>query len=203
MDYTTAIIKEEKVKNLTVFTLALLLILPALLVAQEYAVDKGSMLVGGEAGFAMMGGDLYKDFDDNKMTVMTISPTLMYFIAPGLGIGADVEFTKMSQGDMSSTTMGVGPGIAYFIGNASSTMYPYLSASYIFGSEKVKYDNDEAKVTTANIVFRGGIMFMVAKTTGIGIAAFYSMDSGKHEDYDAVKGNVMGVGVTFASFIFK
>ena len=191
-------------KNLTVFTLSLLLILPALLVAQEYAVDKGSMLVGGEAYFASMGGDLYKDLDDNKMTVMTISPTLMYFIAPGLGIGADLEFTKTSQGDLSSTTMGIGPGIAYFFGDASSTMYPYLSASYVLGSEKVKYDSDEVKVSTGNIVFRGGIMFMAAKTTGIGIAAFYSIDSAKGEGADeAIKGNVMGVGVTFASFIFK
>lgn len=189
-------------KKLTI--IALFLILPAFLFAQEYAVDKGSMLVGGSAGFMSLSGDLYEDADEEGSTQFWVSPSVLYFIMPGLGVGADLNFSKYSQGDYSETEMGIGPTVAYFIGDANSSMYPFVSATYLFGTETDKYDSQEMKHTETSIMFRGGVMFMVAKTTGIGIAGFYDMDSRKHEDADeATKGNAFGVSVHIASFIFK
>ena len=117
-------------KNILI--ILILLMLPVCLTSQDFAVDKGSIGFGGGLGYVSMTGDLYEDVNGDGMTVISISPNLLYFVVPNIGIGVQFGYTSTSWGDVSWSTFGVGPQIAYFIGDADQSIFPFISASYNF-----------------------------------------------------------------------
>ncbi len=181
-------------KLATAFVLVAGIALPC--AAADFAIDKGSWLVGGTAGFEMWGGDLY-EVEDEKATLIELVPRVGYFLMPGLAVGGTLEFMSLSQGETDLSVLGVGPMVEYYFGGPYSKMYPFLSARFNWS----KTSNDDEFTDTTFGFSAGGIM-MLCRNVGLRAAAFYAMDSTEPEDGDSTDGNRMGLRVGFESFIW-
>ena len=131
---------------------------------QRYAVDQGSTIISGTASFASQGGDLY-EFDDKRLSTIVLSSSINYFVAPNFSLGASLALASESRGHSSNTILQIGPNLSYFIGNAASKNYPFLTAG-------VRYYNMDYRSSTSgtDIVFGGGIIAPVKDHLGIVIA---------------------------------
>lgn len=188
-------------KRVILLVLGMALILPAYIFSQDYAVDKGSIMVAGSAGFASAGGDL-NEVNDEGLTVISVNPVFLYFIMPNIGVGGDFEYLSTSQGDASSTFLGLGPTVAYFIGNENSTMLPFVSVALLYGSSSIEH-SDKIESTDMNFEFSGGAVLMAAKNVGFRASVFYLMQSHKLKDADeSTKGSVFGLRVGVNGFVF-
>jgi hypothetical protein len=181
-------------KKIMIAVLALFIMLPALAFAQkDYAIDKGVILVDGMASYTSAGGDLR---GEERATTVYLDPSIGYFIMPHLAIGVNFGFWKMSQGDYSDSIFEIGPSVAYFLGDASSKVYPFVAGTFL-------YRSDDDEYTETDIKFEGGAAFMVAKNVAISGSAFYMMESRTPEDADdSVGGNTFGVEFGIGIFIY-
>ncbi|MBN1895187.1 outer membrane beta-barrel protein [bacterium] len=159
----------------------------------------GAMWIGGTAGFASAGGDLYGA--DERSTNISLNPVLNYFVAPNIFIGPALSFDRSSQGDWSSTSFDIGAAVGYTLGSGSGgSMIPFLKGIFQFTSSTTKdtYNNQEteSKHSGTNIVLGGGLLFPVAKHAGITVEAGYHLVSRKHEGADkSTSGNIIAIGV--------
>jgi len=114
---------------------AVLLALPVRsFVQRAYAVDKGSVIVGGSASFTSLGGKELRG--EERTTVITLDPSFSYFVAPHVAIGAALNLVSISGQGESDTFVGIGPTVSYFFGNQDSKAYPFLSGSFVYSSSE-------------------------------------------------------------------
>ncbi|MBD3216907.1 MAG: outer membrane beta-barrel protein [candidate division Zixibacteria bacterium] len=159
----------------------------------SYAIDKGSILAGGSAGFVSVGGDARAD---ERVSIFTFNPTFMYFALPNVAVGGQVMFRRQSTEDDSDTFYGAGPIAAYFFGGEESVVFPFVSMSFIYGKETDQY-------TETALRFTGGTTYMVAKNVGLTGEIFYLIENISPENSDeSVSGNTFGVGLGLSAFIF-
>jgi len=111
-------------RKLLLFTL-LAAMLAVTAAAADGPIDKGSMIIGGTAGFQMLSGDLYENSAGDGQTSLIFMPAFGYFMSPGFLIGGELMFESDSQGDFSGSIFGIGPmvgcggaGINYMLSNA-------------------------------------------------------------------------------------
>lgn len=189
--------------KLTIVSFSLLaMLLPACLLGQSYAVDRGVIMADGVVSFSSAGGDLYENSDGDKQTAFLLNPTVGYFCMPNLVGGLELLFASNTQGDHKTTATGLGPKLAYYIGDSSSDLFPFIGASlmWVKGKHENSLDWEETKM---NIHLSAGATKMIAKNVGITAKVVYSMDSYKPEDADeAVKGNKITIGIGISTFIF-
>ena len=182
----------KKLATVIVYVLAFL---PACVIAQNYAVDKGSMMLSGTAGFSSAGGeDLY---GEERVTTITVNPIISYFFFPRLAIGSEIIYTRTSQGDNLDSCVGFGPRIAYFMGDEKSTMVPFAGASYLYTLYSNGYEYSDTYLS-----FSGGAVFMLAKNVGISGRIFYRVRTYSPDGADSSSGNIFGVGFGVNTFIF-
>jgi hypothetical protein len=181
-------------KKIIIALIAVLIMLPAYSFAQKgYAIDKGVMLLAGSISFTSEGGDLR---GDERATTFTINPAVGYFVIPHLAIGVGFNYTKYSYGDDDDTFLGIGPAAAYFLGDANSKMYPFVGASFVYGSVSDSY-------TKTDIKFEVGSAYMIAKNVAITGSAFYMLESYKPEGADeSTSGNTFGIEFGVSTFIY-
>jgi hypothetical protein len=142
--------------------LATLLFAPNTL-AQDYAIDKGSYLLGGSFQLDSSGDS--RDDDDDRRTLLSIGSGVSYFIVPGLALGANAQFSRFSEGGSSSSSFSAGPQIAYYFGGPSSTFFPVVSGRADYG--------DFGDLSRVGADLAGGATFMAARNVGISAEAFY------------------------------
>ncbi|HPG39553.1 MAG TPA: hypothetical protein PLP19_00155 [bacterium] len=170
----------------------MILITSTCIFAQQYAIDKGAVIMSGTTTFSSYGGDLYERSGD-RMTTLTIAPALNKFVGKNIFIGAALAYSKMSRGDNSSTTLGVGPTIGYAIGDAKSTNYPFLGVGisyYSVGDEDDSTGGHDIKLSS-------GIIISSHKHIGIIIEAGYHMMS-----LESTKGDIITIGLGIAGLLF-
>ena len=166
--------------------------------SQEFAVDKGAMIVAGTASFMLQGGDLYENADGDGITSFTIAPSVIYFLAPNIGLGGSVAYSSMSQGDESYNSLSVGPVVGYFFGTASSTSYPFLAAGFQYLTM-----GNGSSISGTDIRLGGGVIFTMKEHIGISIEAGYHIQSLKPEGADeSTSGNIIAVGIGIAGLLF-
>ena len=167
--------------------------------SQDFAVDKGSILFAGMATFSTSGGDLYENADGDRLMNMSIEPSVSYFVIQNVGVGLKASYNSASQGDYSSTALGAGPSLAYFLGDAESNMFPYLGAGFLY----LTATEDDYTLSGTNIAINVGVLVPVRKNLGIMIDAGYHMMSLKHENWDeAESGNIIMVGIGIAGILY-
>lgn len=169
---------------------AALLLAPAAF-AQDtgFPIQRGNIMIGGNFEFSSEGQE---DVDD-RATVISVSPSLGYFIADGLMIGGSLSLNHASVGDNSFSSFGIGPEIAYFFGGPGARMYPYVGAgvAYIVGSDDFSALGGEVDA---------GVVFMVARNVGLNAEAFGAFTSTDVGDESAT-GNTFGVRGGVVAFI--
>ncbi len=175
--------------------------------AETSPIDRGRKILLGSFAFSSLGGDLYKDLDDNRQTSLAGSASGGYFVVPNLAIGAEISLIRDSYGEQSSTGWGIGPQILYFIGSAEpksnfqGTIYPFLRAAFLYTRDTAKAEPDYSFTTnTTTVSLGGGICVMVSDTLGIMLEADYEIDSLKPEEGDSVSGNSFEIFVGIVGF---
>lgn len=186
---------------LTICMLIMVLSLPVS--AAYYAIDKGSIQLGGTIGFESWGGDLYEDADEESQSHLDFEPFVGYFLIPNLSLGTHVTFSSFTHGDYKNSIFGIGPVATYYLGGEYSKFFPFISARFDYRKSSTEIDGNESPdVTTTVIGFAGGITTMVSKNVGIRAMLFYEMDSQEVEDSDSVDGNKIGLRIGIESFIW-
>lgn len=170
--------------------------------SQDYAVDKGSFWLTGTASFASQGGDLYKDWEDNRLTTFTLAPNVSYFVARNVFIGAGLSWTRTSQGDYSEHIFGIGPHVGYAFGTAESKVYPYIGAGFQFGSGGASWNGSET-ISGTQITIGAGVILPIKEHFAVVIEIGYMFHSMKGEDWpERLSGNILAIGIGLAGFIF-
>lgn len=166
-------------------TLALLLAAPALLGAQSYAIDRGSLLVGGSAGFTSSGSD----GDDSRLSQLLVNPQIQYFVTRGLAFGGEITVHRTSFDDSSGTYYGGGPSMMYFFGGDERPVYPYLSANL-----QLLRSGDE---NVFGYRAAGGAIVMLVDAVGVNGSLYYQA----MED-DISSSDTYGLALGIAAFVF-
>jgi hypothetical protein len=185
-------------KIIFIVTVVLLMAIPATAVQMRTAAtSKGASLVSGMLSFSSQGGDLYS-WEDDRLTTIAIVPSYFYFVAPGMGIGGDISYNRMSQGDHSLTNLGIGPKIGYFIDSGSPSI-PYIAG----GINYLSIGDEDDSESGWRFKFGGGVLIRQGHLA-VAIEADYFMDRFTFEEADkATTGNAIIVAVGLAGFLYK
>ncbi len=160
--------------------LAVSLWLPVVAFGQASPIDKGSLIVGGNANLSAPSNG----FNGDRSFNLTVSPSVQYFVAPGLALGGGVTLGVLGK----RFAGGIGPKVSYFFkGKEERALYPFVSASAsyfrAFGS-----DSGVADVS-------GGAVLMIAKNVGLTGEAFYTQDLSD-------EANNLGLRFGITAFVF-
>lgn len=184
--------------------LATLLLTPGAL-AQEYAIDKGSYLFGGTATFSSQGStievDGFGEQDADRLTEIAYNVSFGYFVVPGLALGVDSEYLRRSQGDAAETVTSVGPSLAYFFGQPTSKVYPFLSASVGLSTISVEIDDNSGSTNGLRYGFAGGLSYFIARNVALTGALFYRNQS-FDDDGASVTNDAFGFQGGVTAFVF-
>jgi hypothetical protein len=173
-------------KKIVCLIIAVLVIFSSTAFAQEagnpaYAVDKGSLIIGGNAGFASMGGAAR---NDETMTVITLNPSVLYFPIPNVAVGN------------AETFYGAGPELGYYFGDRFSKILPFVTLGYIYGKHQNEY-------TESLLRFSAGRIYLVAKNVGLSGELYYLVENYDVENSgSSVSGYTFGVALGIAAFVF-
>jgi len=167
--------------------------------SQDYAVDKGGFILSGTGSFTSQGGDLYEDFEGNRLATFSLTSTVNYFVVRNVFIGAGLAYTRMSHGDASMSTIGIGPTVGYAFGKAESKSYPYIDTSIHFYS--IGADGETTSGT--NILISAGMIFSIKEHLGLILEIGYNFQNLKHEDWaESESGNAFVISIGIAGLIF-
>lgn len=176
---------------MVIVTVALLL--PVCCFAQaQYAIDQGSFIVGGSAEVS---GTKYGSIFDagSDTSIISFYPSLLYFVVPNLAIGGAGFYGSEDNGMTTSSSFGIGPAIAYYFGDQTSKIYPFIGASWIFFSD----DNHNWYLIQAN----GGVAIMIAQNVAITCEAFYQAET-MDTDLSGDMSNTIGLRAGISAFVF-
>ncbi len=177
--------------------IAMLVLLMAASAFAANPVAKGMLYMDGAwtGNFAIRGGDLNKVGDDNE-SYLQLNPSLGYFLADGIAIGATVMFESTTQGDYKSSGFGAGPKIMWFptaknADEPKGKLLPFLAGSFVFESMKfeqpaVPSGTDENKVSGYAARFSGGGVWMLSNAWGVHGEAYFELQNAKFTDTPAV-----------------
>ena len=158
-----------------------------------YALDRGSLIIGGEASFTSSG----IDGDDDRTTTLMVNPAVQYFVRPRLALGGELNLARYSVGDQSVTLFGVGPRITYFFGGPDTRLHPLLSGSVSW--VRSSYGDDQSD-SQAGYRAAAGALYRLTRSVGITGELFYQ---GEIENSDEDLGlNTFGLQFGIAAFVF-
>lgn len=176
----------------------LLAALPAAAQAQSYATDRGSLLLGGSAGFSSSGGSVDGESAGDRNTFLNFSPSVQYFVLPGLAVGGNIIAQRASGGDNSVNTLGVGPSVSYYFGQSERSVYPFVS-----GSVRYLRNSGEDVDNVSNVGYGAstGAVFMLNRNVGLRTELYYNTNRFEVRDIE-VDSDQFGVSLGFTAFTF-
>lgn len=177
--------------------LGLALAVPAAARAQTYAVDRGSWLIGGTAGFSSRADD----GQDGRDVIAGVAPSVQRFVVPGLGLGLNLTITRSHfAGSSAVTVYGAGPTATYYFGRGARSAYPYVGGS-VFLSRVHVSDNTSPPFGTAT-AYRPyvGLLTMVARSVGVDTRLYYERTLSGDEVFRNQSAYGLAVGVS--AFLF-
>jgi hypothetical protein len=166
---------------------------------QSYPGDRGSFLIGGGAALTSskitwvgMSGEKYS----NDQTRLSVTPSLQYFLIPGLALGGQVSMGWHSDGLWH---LGGGPALTYFFFKGERNWNLYLSGSL----ERGKTWNSEDGEDQAFSSYRGagGTLFMVSSGVGIHTEVFYEFWK-ESDSFRDLETNEFGLSVGISVFVY-
>ena len=169
--------------------LATLLFTPSAL-AQDYAIDRGSFVLAGSFDFS----STTNSRDDDRSTLLSVSPGLSYFVTSSLAIGAGLGVNRFSQDDLTSTSLSAGPRVAYYLGGPTSTVFPFAAAG-------VNYtDAEHLSIVAADLA--AGAAVMLARNVGLNLEAFFRTSSYSREVGSDFSQDTFGLRGGVTVFVF-
>jgi hypothetical protein len=181
--------------SLCTIACALLLTGAAHAQTRSEATKQGAVLVGGAVSFTSQGGMLYEDLDGNTLTTVAVAPGVLYFATPGVGVGGDISFAKVSQGSETFTAIAAGPRAAYFWDRGNTTI-PFVGGgvNYLTVNESGNSGN--------GMRIKGGGGFLIRKDhLALSFELGYLYDRFKAGGF-TVSGNSIVFGIGFGGFLY-
>ncbi len=179
-------------KSSTVSLLALLLLFavtPAQGQTHSDATREGAVLLAGGFAFSSQG---YEHSDD-RSTIVSIVPSVLAFVSPGFGLGADVSLSYIELvGSSSQTAIAIGPKAAYFFDSGSSTI-PFLGA----GAGYLSSFRGSGRAYTGYRLKIGGGLMLRKDHLGCIIEADYVLDT-----VEDVSSNTIMLTLGFAGLLY-
>jgi len=194
--------------KITCITFIIFLIIFSYSIAAESPIDKGSFLTSGEYSFNNFGGELYEDTNGNRYTSISVDTSVNYFLISHLAFGFNLGIAYASQGDASSTTLGIGPQVLFYFGSTQSQtsykyqVYPFVSAGFYYLRNSSTISGVSSTANGTMVPFGAGFTYMVTNTVGLSAEFLYHIDHLKFEDKTAFNGNGFNIGVGFDIFIY-
>ena len=168
------------------------------LFGQSYAVDKGATIASGMASFSYSGGKLYESTDGKGLTTISLSPAVNYLVIPNFFIGGSLGLTYQTRGDNSSTSLGIGPQLGYFIGNSESTAFPYLTAGFRYNIISLTgYETANG----SDILLGFGVLVPMKGNIGFTIECGYHIMSVTYSG-ESRSGNIISLGIGFSGLFY-
>lgn len=166
--------------------------------AQDWALGRGSIAVGGSASFTSTGGEVNGNESDDRLTTIALAPSLQFFLTERFSFGGSLSFAYASEGDDSITTWGIGPAATYYFGEHGRSTHPYLGAGVDFSRQ-----SDDSSEDRDRTGFRGaaGLLFLLSEAIGIHAELFYRSTSSEAGNVD-IDTNTVGLAVGFSAFLF-
>lgn len=185
----------------TIFIITALILLAGLNPAQSRAGSKatsgGSKLISGALSFTSQGGDLYESYSNERLNVISVTPSMFYFVSPGFGVGGDLSYERRERGGDSYTTMVIGPKVGYFA-DTGSDMIPFFTGGvgyYLVASNGESRGGVRFKFGGGMLVRKGHLAFSIEAT-------FMHDRLNLEGDEGSTTGNTILVGVGLAGFLF-
>lgn len=167
--------------------------------SQDYAVDKGAFILSGTGGFISQGGDLYEDFEENRLSTFTLTSAVNYFVVRNMFIGAGLSYNRMAQGDASVSTIGIGPTVGYAFGKKESKSNPYIAA----GIQLYSLGSDGDTTSGTDISIGAGMIISIKEHFGLIIEVGYHFQNLKNEAWpESISGNIFGISIGIAGLLF-
>jgi len=128
------------------------------------ALSRGSYSVGGLINYSSFGGDInrgvYDIENDSRMSMLSLSPGISYYVADNVGVGVDFMYTREWSTDYYADQLSFGPSLTWVLPSESS-LRPHLNAG--IGLMKWRFSED-------------GRYSDVGLTAKVGLGLFYFMN---------------------------
>jgi len=203
--------------HLTSLALLLCFLTSAPTYAQDNPTDAGVYGLDGSISFRSQGGDLYAAEGD-RQTTFSLQPTGFYFIQPNVAVGGQLRISRSSQDNATSTTLGLGPSVTYYLGEPDADVLPFVGANLLLLRQRATVDlgpvdvgfgdpidlgEEEITLTGAAFDLNAGFTYMLARNVGVTTAAFFLYERLGGDDVpEAQTGNTVGVQVGITAFVF-
>lgn len=163
-------------------------------------VQKKTWILQGNIAFSSSSGDLY---GDDALTAISVAPTVHYTVIEKLALGGKLDVASRSQGDVSSTSLMIGPSIRYYFGKDTDShmgnVNPYLGGAILLRSMSFDDGNpntDEESQSGSAIQLAGGLAFYLSNTVALTPELSFNMESLEGES-----GTTIMLGVGLAGFL--
>jgi hypothetical protein len=190
----------------------MLLFLSGAAFSQDFAIDKGALLVSGVLEYTEHTGDMYEGYFFHRSTEFAFSQTYDYFLESRIFVGLRTALTRTTEGDNSRTYgYGGGPEVGFAFGKAESQFFPYAKIGYQYLDEHGEYEaftgyeyqTSEWNARWTEIIYSVGVIVPIKKHFGVTCGLSYRMQSRKYDDSDdSVKGNILKFGVGLVGLFF-
>lgn len=131
--------------------------------AQDYAIDRGSMIVGGTGSLTSESSS----FSGDRRWDLRIQPSTQYFVTPNVAVGGSLLFQAAGIGDDSNVFVGAGPAFSYYFGGQDRSVYPYVStAALLVGGDQELYRGNAS----------AGVAWMVSRNVALTGEGFLEAD---------------------------
>ncbi|UCD64943.1 MAG: hypothetical protein JSW34_05800 [Candidatus Zixiibacteriota bacterium] len=199
-------------KHLTL--LVSLLLLATVATAAENPVDKGSFILEGSAFFMSQGGDFYENLEGDGQTTIAFMPSLGYFVAPSILIGAEFEFESWKWGDdWKENYFAIGPVVGYYFNmdqartEARGAVYPFIKGFFMYGSSKIEILSVEETIGIMQFGGQAGVIFMLSNAVGLNFGGMFastsfSPDEDLYPGAESVSGTTIMIGAGVTAFVY-
>jgi hypothetical protein len=183
-------------KRMAWILIAAALAAPGLLEAQSYALDRGSLAVAGQASFTSSRSDGV----DGRRTSYGLSPSVLYFVRPGLALGASASVGHTSFDGSSATAWTLGPTATLYFGREAAEFHPFVTATVGLGHSSFDTPVDEESVSHTRVRVGVGVLKLLTEGVGVhGQAGYERLSYGG--DGDGWDDNI-GLAFGFSIFVF-
>jgi len=166
--------------------------------AQQHALDRGSIQIGGTASLTSRGDD----DNDDRITTLSLNPHLHYFVVERFAIGADFIFGYSEfRTDISQWSLGIGPSVTYYFGAPASRVHPYLSARAAYAVVNIETPLTDTDGNQRSASAAAGLLTMLSNSVGVTTELFYQLVRTDIGTVDS-DGNTFGLAVGIAAFVF-
>jgi outer membrane protein len=163
--------------------------------------EKGKFLISGSTDLSFTSTSMTLEYDnedqgDSDVTTFTLTPRVAYFVADNFALGLAMNVENSKQDDATSNSLLVGPTARYYVGGSTSVK-PYLEASYLFGSQKEEDDtmDYEYKAKVSGWDLGGGAAIFLNEFASIDLGLTYGNATMTNKDDEKLKMKIKGLSV--------